>query len=156
LESEELQWFRGATLRNHNRVAARVADALGLPVRCFIYTEESSKGVLFEMHASEGIWLFTGPPDHGSCNTYGTIFNFHKDMTCFPTSTFRYHEKFPPRGTVVSTQHGVEHTKDTIYERTDHTQVETLFPDENFMRQCEALGFNRNNAIKIYCFGIYV
>ena len=40
LESEELQWFRTATLRNHNRVAARVADALGLPVRCFIDTED--------------------------------------------------------------------------------------------------------------------
>ena len=33
LESEELQWFRSATLRNSNRVAARVADALGLSIR---------------------------------------------------------------------------------------------------------------------------
>jgi hypothetical protein len=186
LESEELQWFRSATLRNHNRVAARVSDALGLPVRCFIDTEDptglrrsahpttmtmksdidvdlttrrvhlvdggcflhkSTNGVLFEMHASEGFWLFTGPPDHASYNTYGTIFNFHKDMTCFPTSTLRYHEKFLPRGTVVSTQHGGEHMKDTIFERKDVAQVETLFPDENFMRRCEALGFNRNNAI---------
>jgi hypothetical protein len=71
---------------------------------CFLH--KSSNGVLFETHASEGFWLFTGQPDHASYNTYGTIFNFHKDMTCFPTSTLRYHEKFPPRGTVVSTQHG--------------------------------------------------
>jgi hypothetical protein len=123
LESEELQWFRSATLRNHNRVAARVSDALGLPVRCFIDTEDptghrrsahpttmtmnsdididlttrrvhlvdggfflhkSSIVVLFEMHASEGFWLFTGPPDHASYNTYSSMFNFHKDMTCFP------------------------------------------------------------------------
>ena len=40
LESKELQWFRSATLRNNNRVAARVSDALGLPVRCFIDTED--------------------------------------------------------------------------------------------------------------------
>jgi len=40
LDSEELQWFRTATLRNHNRVAARVADALGLQVRCFIDTDD--------------------------------------------------------------------------------------------------------------------
>ena len=40
LESEELQWLRVVTLRNHNRVAARVADTLGLPVRCFIDTED--------------------------------------------------------------------------------------------------------------------
>jgi hypothetical protein len=33
LESEELQWIRSATLRNSNRVAARVADALGLSIR---------------------------------------------------------------------------------------------------------------------------
>ena len=91
-------------------------DCLCGAVRCFIDTEDlvdggsflhkSSNGVLFETYASEGFWLFTGPPDHASYNTYGTIFNFHKDMTCFPTSTLRYHEKFPPRGTVVSTQHG--------------------------------------------------
>jgi hypothetical protein len=186
LESEEIQWFRGATLRNHNRVAARIADALGLPVRCFIDTEDptghrrsahpttmtmksdidmdlnnrrvhvvdggcflhkSSNGVLFEMHASEGFWLFTGPPDHATYNTYGTIFNFQKDMTCFPTSTLRYHDKFPARGTVVCTLHGGRQAKDTIFERTEVTPVETLFPDENFMRKLEALGFNRNNAI---------
>ena len=184
LESEELQWFRSATLRNNNRVAARVADALGLPVRCFIDTEDptghkrsahpttmtmlsdididlqtrrvhlvdggcflhkSCNGVLFEMHATEGFWLYTGPPDHASYNTYGTIFNYHGDMKCFPTTTLRYHEKFQARGTVVSTQHGEEQIKDTIYERKDIVQIDTLFPDENFMRVCETMGFNRNN-----------
>jgi len=184
LESEELQWFRSATLRNNNRVAARVADALGLPVRCFIDTEDptghkrsahpttmtmlsdididlqtrrvhlvdggcflhkSCNGVLFEMHATEGFWLYTGPPDHASYNTYGTIFNYHGDMKCFPTTTLRYHEKFLPRGTVVSTQHGEEQIKDTIYERKDIVQIDTLFPDENFMRVCETMWFNRNN-----------
>jgi hypothetical protein len=68
-------------------------------------------------------------------------------MTCFPTSTLRYHEKFPPRGTVVSTHHGGEQTKDNIFERTDLAQIGTLFPDELFMRKSEALGFNRNNDI---------
>ena len=184
LESEELQWFRSATLRNNNRVAARVADALGLTVRCFIDTEDptghkrsahpttmtmlsdidldlqtrrvhlvdggcflhkSCNGVLFEMHATEGFWLYTGPPDHASYNTYGTIFNYHGDMKCFPTTTLRYHEKFQARGTVVSTQHGEEQIKDTIYERKDLVQIDTLFPDENFMKVCETMGFNRNN-----------
>ncbi len=40
LESEELQWFRSATLRNHNRVATRVTYTLGLTIRCFIDTED--------------------------------------------------------------------------------------------------------------------
>ena len=163
-----------------------MADALGLPVRCFIDTEDptgqlrsahpttmtmksdidldlasrrvhlvdggcflhkSSNGVLFEMHASEGFWLFAAPPDHASSNTYGTIFNFHEDMTCFPTTTLRYHEKFPARVTVVCTQHDGEPVKDTIFERTEVVQIETLFPDKNFMRRCESLGFNRNNSI---------
>ena len=186
LESEELQWFRACTLRNHNRVAARVADALGLPVRCFIDTEDptnkrrsahpstvtmqsdididlntrrvhmvdggcflhkSCNGILFEMHASEGYWLWCGPADHASYNCYGTIFDYPGNMTCFPTTTLKYHDKFQQRGTVVSTQHGAQ-TKDTIYERTDIVQVHTLFPDEFFMRKCEGLGFNRNNQIE--------
>jgi hypothetical protein len=104
-------------------------------------------GVLFEMHASEGFWLFTGPADHASYNTYGSIFNFQKDMTCFPTSTLKYHDKFPARGTVVCTLHGGEKHTDKIFEREEATEIETLFPDENFMRKCEALGFNRNNSI---------
>ena len=186
LESEELQWFRSATLRNHNRVAARVADALGLPVRCFIDTEDptgkkrsahpttvtmksdieidlntrrvhmvddgcflhkSTNGVLYEIHATEGYWMFCGPTDHVSYNTFGTIFDYHGTMTCFPTSTLKYHEKFPPWGTVVSTQNGGD-TNDTIYEQNEIIQMATLFPDDFFMRKCEGLGFNRNNSIE--------
>jgi hypothetical protein len=185
LESEELQYLRAATLRNHNRVAARVADALGLNVRCFIDTDcpsgqkrsahpttvtmqcdidmdlqtrrvhlvdggcflhRSINGVLFQMHAAEGLWLFTGPPDTASYNVFGTLFDYRGEFTCFPTSTFKFHDKFQPRGTVVSTIHG-QQTKDTIYEQKEIVHVCTQFPDENFMKKCESLGFNRNNSI---------
>ncbi len=156
LESEELQFLRSATLRNHNRVAARVADTLGLQVRCFIDTEcptgkkrsahpttitqksdieldvhtrrvlmvdngcflhKSHNGILFDMHCNEGYWLYCGPPDNASQSTFGTIFDYPGTNTCFPTSTFKYHTKFPPRGTVVSS--GVESNKDTLYERAE-------------------------------------
>ena len=185
LESEELQWFRSATLRNHNRVAARIADALGLPVRCFIDTEDptghrrsahpttvtmksdiqidlntrrvhmvdggcflhsSVNGVLHEMHASEGYWIFCGPPDHCSYNVFGTIFDYPGNNTCFPTTTFRFHQQFPPRGTVVQSQHASE-SKDTIYELKVPTQVTTLFPDESYMKRAESLGYNRNQMV---------
>jgi len=184
LASEELQYLRSATLRNHNRVAARVADALGLPVRCFIDTEDptgkkrsahpttitqksdieldlqtrrvhmvdngcflhkSHNGILFDMHCNEGYWLYRGPPDNASQSTFGTIFDYPGTMTCFPTSTFKYHTKFPSRGTVVSSV--VESNKDTLYERAEQVQIDTLFPTENFMKVCEKLGFNRNNDI---------
>jgi len=184
LESEELQYLRSATLRNHNRVAARVADALGLPVRCFIDTEcpsgkkrsahpttitqksdieldlhtrrvhmvdngcflhKSHNGILFDMHCNEGYWLYRGPPDNASQSTFGTIFDYPGTNTCFPTSTFKYHDKFPSRGTVVSSV--VESNKDTLYEREEQTQIDTLFPTENFMKVCEKLGFNRNHDI---------
>ena len=186
LESEELQWMRAATLRNHNRVAARVADTLGLPVCCFIDTEDptghkrsahpttvtmqsdiqidlnsrrvhmvdggcflhsSVNGVLHEMHASEGYWMFCGPVDHCSYNVFGTIFDYPGNMTCFPTTTFKFHQKFPPRGTVVSCQHASESTKDTIYELKVPTQVTTLFPDESYMKRAESLGYNRNQMV---------
>ena len=184
LASEELQYLRSATLRNHNRVAARVADALSLPVRCFIDTEDptgkkrsahpttitqksdieldlhtrrvhmvdngcflhkSHNGILFDMHCNEGYWLYRGPPDNASQSTFGTIFDYPGTMTCFPTSTFKYHTKFPSRGTVVSSV--VESNKDTLYERAEQVQIDTLFPTENFMKVCEKLGFNRNNDI---------
>jgi hypothetical protein len=185
LESEELQWLRSCTLRNHNRVAARVADTLGLNVRCFIDTDDptghkrsahpttvtmksditmdlqtrrvhmvqggcflqnSVNGVLHEMHAAEGHWIFCGPADHCSYNVFGTIFDYPGNMTCFPTSTFKFHQQFPPRGTVVQSQHTPE-SKDTIYELKVPIQVTTLFPDESYMKRAESLGYNRNQMV---------
>ena len=98
------------------------------------------------MHSSEGYWLFQGPPDNASYNVFGTIFDYHGDFTCIPTSTLRFHDKFQPRGTVVSTTHG-QQTNDTIYEQKEIVQVCTQFPDESFMRKVELLGFNRNHQI---------
>jgi hypothetical protein len=185
LESEELQWLRSATLRNHNRVTARVADALGLNVRCFIDTDDPSgqkrsahpttitmrcdidmdlqtrrvhfvdggcflnkaiNGVLYQMHSSEGYWIFQGPPDHASYNVFGTIFDYPGNFTCFPTCTYRFHDIFPQSGIIVSTLHG-QQTHDTIYEKKEIIQVCTQFPDESFMRKVESLGFNRNFQI---------
>ena len=185
IESEEIQWLRSATLRNHNRVAARVADALSLPIRCFIDSEDptgkkrsahpmtmtmrsdiefdhqtrrvhlvdggaflnkSVNGVLYQMHSSEGYWIFSGPPDNASYNVFGTIFDYPGNFTCFPTSTHRFHDKFQPRGTVVCTQHGQD-TNDTIFDQKEIIQVCTQFPDESFMQKVESLGFNRNHEI---------
>jgi hypothetical protein len=76
---------------------------------CFLH--KSNNGILHEMHAAEGFWLFQGPPDNASYNCFGTIFNHHKDVSSFPTSTLRYHDKFPARGTIVSCQHAAESTQ---------------------------------------------
>jgi hypothetical protein len=111
---------------------------------CFLHS--SVNGVLHEMHAAEGHWIFCGPPDNCSYNVFGTIFDYPGNMTCFPTTTFRFHQQFPPRGTVVQSQHGAE-SKDTIYELKVPTQVTTLFPDESYMKSAESLGYNRNQMV---------
>jgi hypothetical protein len=41
--AEETEWLRAASLRNLNRVAAMVAEALELPVTCVIDTEDPSR-----------------------------------------------------------------------------------------------------------------
>jgi hypothetical protein len=97
--------------------------------------------VLFEMHATEGFWLFCGPPDHADSNAYGTMFDYHGACECFPTTTVRYHQKFAPRGVVVCTQRAHAATDE------EPLHVSTLFPDEAFMRVCEKLGFNRNHGL---------
>jgi hypothetical protein len=106
----------------------------------------SVNGILYQMHSSEGYWIYQGPPDTASYNVFGTIFDCRGDFKCFPTCTLRFHDKFQPRGTVVSTQHG-QQTNDTIFEQKEIIQVCTQFPDESFMRKAESLGFNRNNEI---------
>jgi hypothetical protein len=122
LESEELQWFRSATLRNHNRVAARVADGLGLPFRCFIDAPGAPCGwMLFSTQVLQWSAL------RNACR--------RRLLAVYRTSR--------PR----ELQHVWQHHTDEIFEREEAVEVETLFPDENFMRKCEALGFNWNNAI---------
>ena len=188
--AEETSWLREATLRNHNRVAARVAEAFELPVTCIIDTEDptnakrsahpstvtmqhdvhvdfrtntvhlvnsgcftdtAGNGVLFEMHGSEGFWLFQGPTDHASGNAYGAVFNCKASGQSFPTRTVWFHDKFPARGSAVtatSTEgaHGTD-VRNVIFEEPGERAVTSLFPEEVFIRECEALGFNRNSAI---------
>lgn len=188
--AEETRWLREATLRNHNRVAARVAEAFELPVTCIIDTEDptnakrsahpstvtmqhdvhvdfrtntvhlvnsgcftdtAGNGVLFEMHGSEGFWLFQGPTDHASGNAYGAVFNCKASGQSFPTRTVRFHDKFPARGSAVtatSTEGALgTDVRNVIFEETGERAVTSLFPEEVFIRECEALGFNRNSAI---------
>jgi hypothetical protein len=182
--AEETEWLRAATVRNHNRVAALVSDALQLPVTCVIDTEDPSKtrraahpttvtfqqdiyldscrnavhvvnggcflekshnGVLFEMHAGEGFWLFQGPTDNASGNPYGTVFNSSAPGSCFPSTTVRYHDKFAPRGSVVSCSRAADRT--LVCEDDDEGEHLSLFPEEQFLRKCETLGFNRNSPV---------
>jgi len=183
--AEETRWLREATVRNHNRVAARVAEAFELPVTCIIdtedptntkrsahpstvtfqhdvcmdfqsntvhlvncgcFTETAHNGVLFEMHCSEGFWLFQGPTDHANGNPYGAVFNCMAPGQSFPTRTVRFHGKFHARGSVVTcTSDGSK--SNVIFEDESQHEATSLFPEEVFLRQCEALGFNRNSAI---------
>jgi hypothetical protein len=184
LAAEETVWLRAATVRNHNRVAAKVAEALDLPVMCVIDTEDPSRskraahpttvtfqhdvhldfaknavhvvnggcflersenGVLFEMHAGEGFWLFPGPTDNASGYSYGTVFNSSVPGSCFPTTTVRFHDTFAPRGAVVTCER--QQNRTLLCDDDDNAKHVSLFPEESFLRQCERLGFNRNSPV---------
>ena len=187
LESEEIQWLRSATHRNHNRIASAIAERCKLSVKrvidvedptgsqrmvlpttfsyktdcsinlrqqkarivdggCFLDTD--SNGVLFEMYASEGYWLFQGPRDLSDIkNTFGTQFNHGKLYPCFPTNTVRFHARFPMRDARTSVRiptHKVSHNMIMGGSPVSHTEYS--FPDEAYFKQLEALGFNRNDG----------
>ena len=112
---------------------------------CFVDT--SSNGVLFEMHGSEGFWLFQGPTDHANSNPYGAVFNCQASGRCFPTRTVWFDAKFPARGSVVSCTNSANKSSLAFEEHGEEREVTSLFPEETFIKQCEALGFNRNSGI---------
>jgi hypothetical protein len=181
--AEETQWLRAATVRNHNRVAALVADALGLAVTCVIDTEDPSgtrraahpttvtfqhdicvdernavhlvnggcfvekslNGILFEMHAGEGFWLFPGPTDNACGQPYGSVFNSRVSSSCFPSATVRYHDKFAARGAAVSCRRDANAA--LLCAAEDNAAHVSLFPEEAFLRQCAALGYDRNSPV---------
>jgi hypothetical protein len=93
-----------------------------------------------------GFWLFQGPTDHANGNAYGAVFNCNTSGQSFPTRTVRFHAKFPARGSVVTCTDSA-HKSSIMLEETEERDVTSLFPEEVFIRQCEALGFNRNSAI---------
>jgi hypothetical protein len=184
VSAEETEWLRAASVRNLNRVAAMVAEALELPVMCVIDTEDptrtkraahpttvtfendilldtdrncvhlvnggcfverSENGVLFRMNSSEGYWLFCGPTDNASGQPYGSVFNSSERSSCFPTKTVQYNDKFAARGAVVSCKRSDNAM--LLYDEEDTGVYVSLFPEEQFLRNCTALGFNRNNGI---------
>lgn len=187
LESEEVQWLRGATLRNHNRIASDVARFCDLRVKrvidsedptgqqrmvlpttfsyksdcsvnlraqkarvvdggCFLDTD--SNGVLFEMFASEGFWLFQGPKDLSDIkNVYGSQFNHNKVYPCFPTQSVRYHARFPMKDARNSVRVLAKNRGSGVIQPDAADYEEYLFPDETFFRHLQALGFNRNDGV---------
>jgi hypothetical protein len=70
------------------------------------------------------------------------VFNSSERSSTFPTTTVKYHDKFGARGAVVSFRRN-DHT--TFLYDVDDTDVHmSLFPEEQFLRKCAELGFNRN------------
>ena len=114
-------------------------------MNCGCFVERSENGVLFEMHAGEGFWLFPGPTDNAGGQPYGTVFNSSERVSCFPSTTVRYHDKFGARGAVVSCVRSENYT--LVCEAEDCGAHVSLFPEEQFLRKCETLGFNRNSAV---------
>jgi hypothetical protein len=57
----------------------------------------------------------------------------------------RYHDRFAPRGSVVSSARAADRT--LVCAEDDAGEHLSLFPEEQFLRKCEMLGFNRNSPV---------
>ena len=117
---------------------------------CFL--NRSHNGILFEMHGNEGYWLFTGPKDYASDYTYGLIAEQTKHMNFFPTQTLAFNMHY-----TVQNYSNVVKVLDTAVDSetvlTDsENEIKTgkrfyYFPDEDFMKTLEHLGYNRNDSV---------
>tara|TARA_B110000444_G_C18659977_1_gene510266 strand:- start:78 stop:770 length:693 start_codon:yes stop_codon:yes gene_type:complete len=59
------------------------------------FVARSQNGILFDMFSSEGLWLFCGPADHASYNSYGDVFRHVPGVDAFPSGTVKFHVKYP-------------------------------------------------------------
>jgi hypothetical protein len=60
-----------------------------------VNTSTSRNGILFNMHAAEGVWIFKGPLQTSSTNMqYGGAFGDRNHRTCFPTCTHMLHANY--------------------------------------------------------------
>jgi hypothetical protein len=134
------------TYTNDIRPAALAHEMQMSESACF--ADASDNGVVMDMFSSEGFWLFQGPRDHSNYNMYGTIFGSTASSGCFPTRNIAYHDKYAGHAlTTVSVQRD-RTSHNTIYGTAAGSRCrQFLFPDENFLRTAEILGFNRNDGI---------
>jgi hypothetical protein len=62
--------------------------------RC-VDTSSCRNGILFDMHAEEGVWVFKGPLQTSSTSMpYGGAFGDRNFSTCFPTCTYTLHPTY--------------------------------------------------------------
>ncbi len=110
---------------------------------CFV--ERSENGILFEMNSNEGFWLFPGSTDNACGQPYGSVFNSRVSSSCFPTATVWYHDKFAAHGAAVSCRRDANAA--LLCAAEDSAAYVSLFPEEAFLRQCAALGYDRNSPV---------
>lgn len=181
LESSEVQWLRKATVRNHGRIAAKIADAFGLKVDAVEDVESPTRvrmlvpsnvtrihdmhaekgrvrlvdsgclldktmnGVAFDMYSSEGFWVFLGPPDNTMYNSFGSVFKATLADRSFPSKTVQYHKQYPCRDRRSVVRVATENKTVTRLQR-DHA-MDFFFPNEDFYKCLETLGYDRNNGM---------
>ena len=105
-------------------------------------TSTVQNGVLCNMNAAEGYWLFKGAPRSSSrCTSYGGMFNSAAGV--FPTRAPHYS---PSMGNMSHLQ-----CKDNklVVRNTTKPQADTVNQcfDETFMRNLETMGWNRDHGV---------
>ena len=69
-----------------------------MPISCVTVslTPLSCNGIaVTDMFSSEGLWLFCGPADHASYNSYGDVFRHVAGVDAFPSGTVKFHAQYP-------------------------------------------------------------
>lgn len=118
---------------------------------CFL--NKSSNGVLFEMFASEGYWLFTGAKDYASEYVYGHIAERDRRMNCFPSQTIQFHRRFRTQQMANVIKIRKARYPMSMYEADTKSNSQLkedelyFFPHEAFMQKLQMLGFDRNDNI---------
>lgn len=189
LESEEMQWLKETTIRNHGRIAAKLAEILDLHVKCMpdlkdpmqnmmclpesfsylhdcklmnhrvhvsnnaTFVEDADNGIIVDIFANEGFWVFNGPPDPAGNNLFGGLFDY-KNSACLPTSTIRYHQNYTASrhdrtATVDAAQFPINicYGLSALLTNNPSASVfENQVPDDKFIQTMSHLSFERDHG----------
>jgi len=118
-------------------------------------TNKSKNGILCCMHASEGVWLFRGPPQTNSgFSLYGSAWgNSNTQKVPFPTNVVRIHPKYP-----VSTIHPTDNSARRVcmvsnsYDRHVTTMYSAkndtyIMMDDVQLQKLKKMGWDVDNGI---------
>lgn len=111
------------------------------------FSDTAYNGCVFDVFGEEGYRIHCGPRDTSEFSLFGTLWSSNKKIPAMPTRAVLFHDGYPVRSfsnvVQINEYSGLRATRFGVIDSLAYV----LFPDEDFAKALQALGFDRNDGM---------